>query len=180
MWTIVHLYLSSFELQLRLVRRNKEAQLNQPHVKFLDRDYSNEPTSLTLYLPDITPINFESTRDSTVLNLQAVLMDVSHLNWSSYDLIVEVHPDVGTLPASPYAQRERRAIFTCIDNATGSLFDVGVPAPDMDDTAIAGTDVIPLSQVDVAAYVAALELLTVSPDGNSVTVVKGVNKGRNN
>jgi len=154
--------------------------MNQPHVKFLDRDYSNEPTSLTLYLPDVTPANYESIRDTAVVNIQGALQGVSHLNWSSYDLITEVHSDVGTLPSSPYAQRERRAIFTCIDNSTGALFDIGVPAPDMDDTAIPGTDVIPLSQVDVAAYVAAVELLTVSPDGNSVTVVKGVNKGRNN
>jgi len=154
--------------------------MNRPHVKFLDRDYSNEPTSVTLYLADITPANYEQMRDFGIQELKDALAGISLLDWTSYDFVCEVHPDIGTLPASPYAQRERRAIFTCVDNATGAFFDIGVPAPDMDDTAQAGTDIIPLAQVDVAAYVAAIELLSVSPDGNSLTVVKGTNKGVSN
>lgn len=151
--------------------------MNQPHVKFMDRDYSGESASVTLYLEDVTPLTYENVRDVIIDELKDALAGVSHLNWGSYDFICEVHPDVGTLPSSPYAQRERRAIFKCVDNVTGAFFDIGVPAPDMDDTAIPGTDVIPLNQVDVAAYVAVVELLSVSPDGNSLTVVKGTNKG---
>jgi len=154
--------------------------MNQPHIKFMDRDHSGEPTSVTIYVPDVTPGNFENWRDVGIDAIATALAGASHLTWQSYDFVSEVHPDVGVLPSSPYAQRERRAIFKCIDNVTGAFFEIGVPAPDMDDTAIAGTDVIPLAQVDVAAYVAALELLSVSPDGNALTVVSGVNRGVNN
>lgn len=152
----------------------------QPYVKFLDQDYSGEPTNFTLYLPDIDATNFEAYRDINIPALQAAIMEITHLEWTSWDFVSEVHSDVGTFPANPYAQREQRAIFKCIDTVNGREFTIGVACPDLDDMAIPGTDVINMTNVDVAAYKTAVELWSLSPDGNAFSIVSGKVEGVNN
>ena len=152
----------------------------QPYVRLYDKDHSWEPTSVSFNTPDIDNLNFENYRDNVIADLAGFLQLVSYCQWANYDFVTEVHTDVGTLPSSPYAQRERRAIIQCVDNSEGNYFDVGIPAPDMSDMAVPGTDVINLQDVEVAAYVTALETWAVSPAGNALTVVKGIVKGVNN
>lgn len=151
----------------------------QPHVKLSAADFSGEVATMSLGLPNITNANFENYRDTVIGNLVSALAGITLCEWDSWQMFTEVYTDVGTLPSSPYAQRELRALFTCVDTGTGKKFVVGIPCPDLADMAIAGTDVINLANVEVAAYVAAVELHTVSPQGNAVSVISGKLVGRN-
>jgi hypothetical protein len=143
------------------------------YVRFMARDYSNEPTSFTLYLQDITPANFANVA-GWVVNIEAAVEAITTVtSWGDFDVISEVYNDVATLPTSPYAQREQRAIFECVDSVTGRPFVIGVPCPDLGDMGVPGSDAINLSNVEVAAYIAVLQSDAVSPEGNAFVVVKG-------
>lgn len=144
----------------------------QPKIIMQALDRSGEKSSVGFYLADVTPANFD---DAVGLmdDLESALEQISLCSWGGGSLISEVYTDVGSLPASPYAQRERRALFTCVDTVTGRRFTVGVPCPDMTDMGIPGTDAVNLTDTEVSAYVTALETFAASPEGNPLTVVSG-------
>jgi len=87
---------------------------------------------------------------------------------------------VATLPTDPYAQRETRVIFDCVDNVTGRPFKIGIPCPDLSEFAAYGTDEVNLLNVDVLAYTTAVNTFANSPEGNACTVVRGKITGVNN
>jgi len=145
----------------------------QPYVTFKTIDHSREPTGLTVQLPDITPTNFENYKNTLLPELETLLEGVSLLTFSNWDFVSESHVDVGTLPASPWAQRESRAIFECVDVALGRNFVIGVPCPDLTDMAQAGSDAINLANADVALYISTLASAARSPFGNTMAVIAG-------
>jgi len=145
----------------------------QPYATFNFLDHSGEKSKLSVYLPDVTPANF----DDMVSDLDGLKVAIAALSLCNLgavaELVSESHTDVATIPTDPYAQRERRAIFSCIDSVTGRKFTIGVPAPDLDDMAISGTDAINMGNLEVAAYVTALGTFALSPEGNAFAVIKG-------
>jgi len=145
----------------------------QPYATFSFLDHSAEKSSLSVYLPDITPANF----DDMVSDIDGLRLAIDGITLCSMgavaELVSESHTDVATLPTDPYAQRERRAIFSCVDSVSGRHFSIGVPAPDLGDMAISGTDAINLANVEVAAYITALGTFALSPEGNAFAVIKG-------
>lgn len=153
--------------------------MSQPYSTFQFLDHSGEVSSLMVHLPDVTNVNF----DNTVLGMTDLRIAIEGLTLCTMGLqpevVSEVHTDVATLPTDPYAQRERRAIFTCVDSVTGRKFKIGVPCPDLTDMGLPGTDAVNMSDVEVLAYLTALNLYAVSPEGNAFNVIKGVVEGRN-
>lgn len=145
----------------------------QPYATFNFLDRSAERSKMSVYVPDVTPANLDGTK-AALLDLRTAISALCLCSMGATpELVSEVHSDVATLPASPYAQRERRAIFDCIDSVSGRRFDIGVPCPDMTDMALPGTDAINLADTEVALYVAALLAKSVSPEGNAFQVIKG-------
>jgi len=153
--------------------------LAQPYTTYQFLDRSGEKSSLKMYLPDVTNVNYATTvvalSDIRVALLALTLCSMG----TQSELVCEVHSDVATLPSDPYAQRESRAMFSCADAVTGRQFKIGVPCPDLGDMGIPGTDAVNLSDVEVAAYVTALGLWSVSPEGNAYSVIRGQVQGRN-
>lgn len=145
----------------------------QPYATFNFLDRSAERSKMSVYLPDVTGGNLAGTL-AALQDLRTAIAALCLCSiGSTPELVSEVHTDVATIPASPYAQRERRAIFQCIDSVSGRRFEIGVPCPDMTDVAISGTDAINMSDVEVAAYVTVLLAKAVSPEGNAFQVIKG-------
>jgi len=151
----------------------------QPYTTFQFLDRSGEKSSLKMYLPDVTNVNYDTTV-ATLTDIRLALQALTLCSMGSQpELVSEVHTDVATLPSDPYAQRESRAMFECADATTGRRFKIGVPCPDLGDMGIPGTDAVNLSDVEVAAYITALGLWSVSPEGNAYSVIKGQVQGRN-
>lgn len=145
----------------------------QPYATFSFLDHSGERAKMSVYVPDVTGGNLDNTK-AGLLDLRAAIAALCLCSiGTTPELVSEVHTDVATLPASPYAQRERRAIFYCIDSVSGRKFDIGVPCPDMTDMALPGTDAINMADTEVAAYVTVLLAKAVSPEGNAFQVIKG-------
>lgn len=150
----------------------------QAYVEMKGRDYSQEATGLKLHLPEVTAANFNG-KIVAIDSLFGELALVSYAAWDSYNFVTEIYTDAATLPASPYAQRERRALFDCVDTVTGRKFTIGIAAPDMDKLALPGTDAINMAHADVLAYITALETYSLSPEGNTLAVRGGKIIGRN-
>lgn len=145
----------------------------QPYATFKFLDHSGERSSMSVYLPDVTGGNLDGTK-AALLDLRAAIADICLCAiGTTPELVSEVHTDVATLPASPYAQTERRAVFQCIDSVSGRRFEIGIPCPDMTDMALPGTDAINVADTEVAAYITVLLAKAVSPEGNAFQVIKG-------
>lgn len=144
----------------------------QPYVNFVGSDYSGESCNLSLYFPPVTGANYAAMQ-TLVTNLLDALATITLCGWRGYDFVPVVHTDIASLPASPYAQRERRAIFDCVDTVSGRPFVIGVPCPDMTDMAIAGTDAVNMTDTEVAAYRTVVMTYARSPEANNLNIVSG-------
>lgn len=149
-----------------------------PYYKMQSRDKSGEPTSFKVNLPDVTPANFDAVVGSDLTTFIGLVEDLSLSEWKDVDLISEEYLETATLPTDPYAQREVKGKFTYVATG-GRKGSVAVPAPDLDDMAQPGTDVINMADTEVAAYKSALETYAVSRDGAAITVIGGKIVGRN-
>jgi len=150
-----------------------------PYTTFHFLDHSNEHSSLKMYLPDITSANYAATLASLGDMRNAIGALTLCTMGATPELVSEVHTDVATIPTSPYAQREQRAMFECADSQTGRRFKIGVPCPDLDDLGLPRTDEINFTNADVIDYLAALASHALSPEGNAFTVIRGRVEGRN-
>lgn len=147
-------------------------------VDFFTYDRSGEKSAVSFRLRDAGTGGEYNNRITEIGNLQAALEGLTLSTWGNYDYVSAIYQETGSLPASPYAQRERRALFDCV-STNGERFQVGIPAPDMDNMAIPGSDSINLTDPQVAAYVAVLVSDARSPLGNVLSVIGGKIVGRN-
>jgi len=142
-------------------------------VVFYTHDRSGEKSSLALTIRDASTGGEFNNRLAEVAAFQAALEAMCLTDFQSYDYISATYQELGTLPTSPYAQREQRALFDCVA-ANGERFKVGIPCPDLDNLGQPGTDAINLTDPQVAAYVSTLEAEAVSPRfGTALTVIGG-------
>jgi len=152
----------------------------QPYTTFHFLDRSGEESSLKLHLPDVTPANYAAMLTGVNTDLHEAITELTLCAvGATPEIVCEVHADSAAIPADPYAQRERRAIFSFIDSVTTRKFIIGVPAPDLGDMSIPGTDAINLDNIDVDAYLTALASYALSPEGNAFSVIRGRVEGRN-
>lgn len=147
--------------------------MNRPYATYPGIDFSREPYTVKFYLKeDVTPATFDDDIQ-WLSDFQALLGAATLGGWIGLDVVTEVYVESASLPSNPYAQRESRAIFDCVDSVTGRPHDVGVPCPDLSKMAIAGTDAINTLEVDILAYTAALASMAVSPEKNALVVRGG-------
>jgi len=142
-------------------------------VIFFTHDRSGEKSSVAFTLRDAASGGEYNNRLTEIGTLQAALDAMCLSDFASYDFISRTYLETGSLPTSPYAQREQRALFDCVA-ANGERFKVGIPCPDLDNMGLPGTDAINLTDPQVSAYVATLEAEAVSPRfGTALTVIGG-------
>lgn len=147
-------------------------------IDFFTYDHSGEKSAVSFYTQAVTNLTYND-RVAENDDLKLALEGITLTTWGNYDYVSVIHSDVGSLPASPYAQREIRAIFDCV-SSNGKKFQLGIPCPDMNNLAQPGTDAINLLDAQVAAYIATLVAEAVAPDGGAINVVGGTIVGRNN
>lgn len=142
-------------------------------------DYSNETSG--------TKVNFGAV---TALNIAGVLAQIGDLRTAITNIILgTIKSDrwVGDStqlsnvpPSDPGAQVELKFQFTYEGATTHKIFRVEIPTADATKT-IAGTDLVDLTDTDIAAFVTAFEALAKSPDDDTenVNIIEGRLVGRN-
>jgi len=152
-------------------------------VTFSILDYSNETSRVGLYLPELTPGNYDSvTGDQVGESVGDIRVAMNALiagNHLRRTVTAVTYNDTATLPTDPNAQRERKARFVYRDTVNGELGSFELPTADNSVLAQAGTDVIDLEEVAVAAFVAVVEANAVSRDGNAIEIQSAQLVGRN-
>lgn len=148
-------------------------------VKISGLDRSNEGTSCTVYMADMTALNF----DAQVTAAQAVQTAIQNVSLIAFDGLL--YPAVQTpaetaLPANGAAQRESKFKVRVADNVEplGSFsFEIG--GADFTSHAPSGSDFLNLTDAGaVQALVTAIETNCVSRLGNPVTVAYIMVTGR--
>ena len=138
-------------------------------------DHSAELTRSLVYFEDIQadglnwPTLFAPTTGKYDL-LKVPFILLTKLNLTHSLMGQEVDTSVPTPPVAASAQRETAMRVSYVDDVTGKKYRFDIPSP-VDAIIQAGTDVIDLADVLVAAFVLVFEAQCVSPVGNAVTVV---------
>jgi hypothetical protein len=139
-------------------------------------DNSGEGTATRFYLPAVTGANYDDVVGNgigdNVGDLRIATAILTLCNYTKHSVTTEVYTDVGTLPSSPYAQRELKLLVRYIDAVNGKRSTLTIPGPDLSTLASPGTDIVDhVSNAVAAAWVAVFEANAASPDGNAVEVV---------
>jgi len=141
-------------------------------------DVSSEQTSVNFYVPDLTNANLDALETAIGL-LQAealVISDCAHLS-TQFSHVTDI---ASFSPATEStAHREIALKVTYRDTVNGRVGHLTIPGPTSLAYPPAGTDVVPLSNVVAAAFIAVFEANAVSRDGNAVEVTQVRLIGRN-
>jgi hypothetical protein len=152
---------------------------SQHYGTFTVQDYSEEKSSFSFNVGAITAVSlpgfltqFGALR--TALS-NIILGTVQKEQWVGDATVLSNVP-----PANSAAQVELKFLLTYEGNTSKKKFRHEIPAPDTTKV-IAGTDVVDLTDTEVAAYVTAFEDIARTPDDDTETVsVLGMNLvGRN-
>jgi len=147
---------------------------------FTYKDYSNESSVISVESTALTAANFdaqETLRAALQTAMEVILIGV--LQKTSKGNRVDVSAD---LPASSAAQRENKWLVSYHDDTFPTRkLSIELPTPDVEneDYVLGNTDLIDLTDTDVAAFVTAFEAFVLAPwTGNAVTVDKITLVGR--
>ena len=145
---------------------------------FSVRDYSDEYSSTTLNIPDVTAANFDATITS-INGINTAIDALTLVNITRVDLALETGlAGADIRPSNPFAQREIGLRFFYQDTVNGQKYNFTVPCADLSLVAQAGTDDVDLTLSIVAPVVTSIEALIVSPDGNPIVINRGQVVGR--
>lgn len=138
-------------------------------------DHSGEATSINFHMASIEadgsnwPDLFAPTTGGyDVLKAALIACTACNLTRSTASIVVET--SVGSVPSDDYAQRELAVRVTYVDNVTNEKFRFDIPGP-VAGLIPTGTDVIPLTNILLAALATDFETQCVSPRGNACTVI---------
>lgn len=148
-------------------------------VIFTIRDRSDEYSSVTVPLTDITAANFADVM-AEISNLQTAILGMTTGTLAQRRVVLSTEKINDTRPSNPYAQRELGLRLFYQDTVNFRKYHLTVPCPDLLLVGQAGSDEIDLTLSVVAVLVNWLESNMTSPDGNSVDVYRGVIVGRRN
>jgi hypothetical protein len=144
-------------------------------------DYSGEPTTVTLPLPQITAANHDTVIGTNVPALKAAIIAATKGNFISEHITHSRVYSVPSVPNDKDAQRELGLEVTWYDSVDPSKrgkFTFGTV--DLTLFAEQGTDLVDLEEIAPAALVTAIESFCESPLGNAITVTKMRIVGRRN
>lgn len=141
-----------------------------PHYStFTLLDYSNEKSTVTIHNGAITAgtiagflTQFGALRDAIAA---ITLGTVQKEKWVGDDTVLS-----NTIPANVFAQRELKALVLYEGDTSQKKFSIEIPTFDPTGRMIPGTDLVDLSNTEVAAFVAAFEAVARTPDSDTETV----------
>jgi hypothetical protein len=138
-------------------------------VTFLD--FSNEKTTSQFHFPFITAVNIdEFLADFGDLR---TAMEGIVLGTLSGDMWVGDKTKYGNAPPSDVnAQRERKFLVVYEDVTTLALYNMEIGTADFTGRLLDDTDLVDLTETDIATFITAFEVLARSPEGNNVNVVQ--------
>lgn len=153
----------------------------QPFVTITIRDYAQQASTVSFYLPDIDAASFDDVvgAGGNVLNLVGAMQVISAGKVESYQVSLPKTPLAGAAP-NVWSAREVKALFTYQDVTTEELGSFEVAAPDITIGPPAGSEIFDLdSNVILAAQKLVIEANAVTRDGNDLTLVRVRKVGRN-
>jgi len=143
-------------------------------------DASQETSSFGVVSTDLTAANFDAQATSFA-SLQSAVdnLSIATLRTTSRAITPDVPNNV--VPTNPYAQRELKWLVSYTGDTSGKEFQIEIPAADLTDNLVAGTDLADLTSTDWAAFITAFEAFARSPDDDTetVTVIGARVVGRN-
>lgn len=153
--------------------------LNPAHhgsLSFLD--YSGERSSMTFHFPAVTALNiadfladFGDLRTATeAISLGSLVGD----SWTGDTTKYDAAP-----PTDVNAQRERKFLVIYQDTVNLALYRLEIPVADFTGRLVDDTDLVDLTNTEVAAWITAAEVLVRSPEGNTINVLEMRAVGRN-
>jgi len=150
----------------------------QHHGSFSFIDFSNEKSSFSFNFPAVTALNiadfladFGDLRDATEAIVLGALVGDS---WTGDTTKYDAEP-----PTDVNAQRERKFMVTYQDETNLALYRAEIPTADYAGRLLDDTDLVDLTDTEIATWIAAFEVLGRSPEGNDVNVLEIRAVGRN-
>lgn len=141
-------------------------------------DFSNEKSTMQFYFGAVTAVSiagfltqFGAFRTATQAISGGSLVGDS---WSG-----DVTKYDATPPTDVNFQRERKFQFMYQGATTFSKYQIEVPVADFTGRLVDDTDLVDLTETDIAAWITAFETLCRTPEGEAVEVLSGRGVGRN-
>jgi len=142
---------------------------NKHYYGFSVLDYSNEKSRSKVNFGAVTAVNLAGVLaqigDLRTAITNIILGTLANDRWVGDDTVLS-----NVAPASPNAQVELKFQFTYEGATSHKKYRVEIPTADPSKT-IAGSDMVDLTDADVAAFITAFETLAKTPDNDA----KGVN-----
>lgn len=153
--------------------RNPQAQYSMTY-----RDYSNEPSSVTIYTRAYNVLTFaDDLADYT--DLRAAIGGIALGSLVSDQVSPYQTKYNNALPTDENAQRERKWVVRYQDDVDFSIYRVEIPCADVVGRLMPDSDKADLTETDMATFVAQFEETAYSQNGNAVTVLDITAVGRN-
>lgn len=145
---------------------------------FTLRDHSDERSAVKFNITDLDETTWLAT-DTALATLRTTMQAVTLGVVEKSTVIASRTVHSTERPTDANAQVEMGLRLHYVDDVTGSKYFLTIPTPNLTLLAQEGSDQIDLDEVTVAAMVAAIEAVAVSPLGNPITIERGVIVGRN-
>lgn len=142
-------------------------------------DFSEENSSFGFESAALTSGNIVAqTAAAGTLEAATEALTIGNIAKNQVSQILLDDPGV---PTNPYAQRELKWLVRYENTTSGKKFSLEIPAPNLTDNLVAGTDVADLASTDWAAWVTAFEAYAKPEDNlsNAVAVLGATVVGRN-
>lgn len=143
----------------------------QHQGSFTYNDFSNEKSSMGFFFGPIT-----------VLTIAAFLTQYGALRTAVNaitlgNLVADQWTGDRTqysnaIPTDENAQRERKFLVKYEDTTSLAQYRMEIPTADLTGRMIAGTDLVDLTDTEIAAFITAFETLCKSPEGGAVNVLE--------
>lgn len=142
------------------------------------KDFSNEPSTMSFHFGAVTAVSiagfltdFGDFRTATeAISLGSLVGDSWTGDITKYD---------NALPTDVNAQRERKFEVLYQGATTFSKYRLEIPVADFTGRLIDDTDLVDLTETDIAAWITAFETLCRTPEGENVEVLQIRAVGRN-
>lgn len=142
-------------------------------------DSSNEPTTTEVNIGPITALTiaaFLSQFGTYKTALQAITLgNLKADRWTG-----DATAYNATIPTDVNAQRERKFLVNYQDTTTFAPYRLEIGTADLEGRMIPGTDLVDLTNTEIAAWITAFEAMAQSPEGHAVNVLSIEAVGRNN
>lgn len=150
----------------------------QHYGSFTLMDASAEKSNFTFYFGAVTALNIAGFL-AQFADLRAATQALTLGNLVQDQWVGDSTRYGNTPPTNVNAQRERKFLVSYEGTTTLSLYQLEIPTADLAGRMLPGTDMVDMSNAQVATWITAFETLCRTPEGEAVNVVSIRHVGRN-